>query len=72
MKLNQERIDSITETMLETKGLTPEEVGPLGMFHFKSQVMQMEIWHARYNEKHGIVEIEMDPTLFEKEEPENG
>lgn len=71
MKLNQERIEFMTQLVLETHGLSEEEVGPLQLFQLKSQVMQMEIWHARYNEEYGIMEVEMDPALFEKKEPEN-
>lgn len=71
MKLIQERIEFIAESLLEVLGTTEEEIGPIGMFNLKSQVLQLETFHARYNEEHGIVEVEMDPTLFEKEKPED-
>lgn len=73
MKINQKRIEYIAEALMTTKGITPEEVGPLGMFNIKSQIMQFEIWHARFNEEHGIMEVEMDPSLFgDGEAPQDG
>lgn len=72
MKLIQERIEFIAKSLLEVKGVPEEEIGPIGMFNLKSQVLQFETFHARYNEEHGIVEVEMDPTLFDKKEPEDG
>lgn len=64
MKINQNRVEYMAEALLKTKDLTREDVGPMGMFNIKSQIMQFEIWHARYNEEQGIMEVEMDPTLF--------
>ena len=71
MKANQERIEFIAKALLEVLGTSEEEVGPVGMFNVKSQVLQFENFHARYNKEHGIMEIEMDPSLFETKEPEN-